>query len=113
MRTHMSGLVAEWGVTCTISRYSANVNSAGWRSGASVSIGTEVLWVQPLEGTGDRRSPGILEDTTHVVFQRYGGLDMRAEDKILPTGETYELDVLAVSVKENHREVQAKRVKRT
>ena len=113
LRSDVSGLIQEWGVQCTVKRYSSTLNSAGRRSGAFATKATETMWLQPVTGQGFRFEKGIDETTTHLVFQKHGGFDMQAEDQLIPTGETFELDVVAVHVKESHRFVEATRTKRT
>lgn len=113
MRLDLSALVAEWGVTCGVQRYSSTILPDRRLSGSFVSVSTQVLWIQPRSGGVTRSPEGLREDTTHITFQSYGGYDMRAEDKVTPSGETQEYDVTAVHLKENHRMIEMKRVEET
>lgn len=113
MRTDLLNLVDEWGVSTKIRRFSSATALDGRLSGAYVSIATEVLWVQPIDGMSRRFEPGLLKEVTHLVFQRYTGTALSPKDRLLPSTETYELDVHSVHVKENHVEIFAKKVDRS
>ena len=113
LRADISGLIQEWGVQCTVKRSSSTILSSGMRSGSFVTKATETMWVQAIRGQGFRIEAGIDETSTHIIYQKHGGFDMQAEDQLIPAGETFELDIVAVHVKETHRMVEAKRTKRT
>lgn len=117
MRQDMSGLIIDWGVVSSIRRKTPNRNSAGQVSGSFASVGTETLWVQPLEaqsyGIANRIDPGILDKMTHQCYEKFSGFAMQAEDQILVSGDSYVYDVLAVQVLQTHRHIFLQQVKRS
>lgn len=117
MRRDMSGLIVDWGVTASIRRKSATRNAAGQVSASFASVGTEKLWIQPIEGDRfnilNRIDAGILDRMTHQAYERYSGYAMQAEDQILQSGDTYVYDVLAVQLLDTHRHLFLQQVKRS
>lgn len=117
MRQDMSGLITDWGVSSSIRRKAETLNAAGQVSASFASVGTELLWIQPLEaqsyGIANRIDPGILDKMTHQCYERFSGYAMQAEDQILVSGDTYVYDVLAVQVLQTHRHIFLQQVKRS
>lgn len=114
MREDVSGLIADWGVTCTVTRFDKTLNASGRYSGTFATLTSMVMWIQPKSMTEeDRETAGIIDATTHELFEWYDGPELREEDRVLPSGDTYEYDVLGASVFETHRHAWLKRVKRS
>lgn len=117
MRQDISGLITDWGVTASIRRKAVTRNAAGQVSASFASVGTETLWIQPLEahmyGGDTRIEAGILDKMTHQGYEKFSGYAMQAEDQILVAGDTYVYDVLAVQLLQTHRHVFLRQVKRS
>lgn len=111
MRQDVSGLISDWGVNCKIRRFSSTVSTAGHLSGTYISQTTEQCWVQPITSKEMRADVGVEEIDDFVMFQRYGGFAFKADDRIVPSTDTYEYDVVAVEGRETHIEVRLKKVK--
>jgi len=110
-RLDISGLITTWGVGSRITRMSGSLNATGRLSGTFVSKTSGAFWIQPDTGNYRRDLPGKLEETTHVAFARKT-LDVRSGDRILPSGDTYEYDVLDLQENPTHNVVMLRRVKR-
>lgn len=119
MRQDMSGLITDWGVSSSIRRKTVTRNTAGQVSASFVSVGTELMWIQPFEGQSDGRNvgtrldAGIIDKMTHQCYERFSGYALQAEDQILVSGDTYVYDVLAVQVLHTHRHIFLQQVKRS
>ncbi len=117
MKQDMSALIIDWGVSCSIRRLGTGRTSAGQVSVLFSSVATETLWIQPIAGMKrsfvGRVDPGIIDKTTHVIFERYSGYAMQVEDEILPAGESYVYDVLSSATIQTHRYLFAQQVKRS
>ncbi len=117
MRQDMSGLIVDWGVSSSIRRKTVSRNNAGQVSGTFTSVGTELLWIEPIEGERynllNRIDAGILDKMTHQCFERFSGFAMQAEDQILVSGDSYVYDVVAVQILQTHRHLFLQQVKRS
>jgi hypothetical protein len=106
-----SGLLTVWGTASRVTRMSGSLNSTGRLSGSFVAKTSGTLWIQPDAGNYRRDLPGKIEETTHVAFVRKT-LDVRSGDRVLPSGDTYEYDVLDLQENPTHNVVMLRRVKR-
>ncbi len=118
MRQDMSALIIDWGVTCTIKRKSSSSrNAAGQVSAAFSTVGTETMWIQPIDAASMNKSgikdPGIIDNTTHQAFARYAGSETQNQDQILAAGDTYAYDVLSSQLLSTHRVIFLQKVKRS
>lgn len=114
MKLDFSGLISDWGVTCTITRLSASLNSAGHMSGAFVTVGTDLMYVQPINtDKAMRDNPGIMDTHTHNAYQRFAGTALQAEDRIAVPGDVYVYDVVHAEVQDNHRIATLRQTKRS
>lgn len=117
MRLDISGLISDWGISCKVHRKPATRNVAGQVSGSIVSVGTELVWLQPYAGRARGRGeshidPGILDKSTVEAFVRYSGVAMQVDDRLVATGQAYEYDVLSVQVLDTHQYLWLQQVKR-
>jgi hypothetical protein len=113
MRAEIKALILEWGKSTKISRFSASVATGGRLSGSFVSGATELIWIQPVGGFSDVKEADLDEETTHLCFQYWSGYNMRAKDRLLPSGETLEYDVIRSHLKESHQFSELKQVRRS
>lgn len=114
MREDTKSLIIEWGINCDISRLVATLNAQGKLSGSFVNqISGEILWVQPVGGGSKIENQGIDEQTTHIAYQDYDGFAMKAKDRVLASGGTFEYDVVRVHLKEAQRVNELKQVRRS
>lgn len=113
MKSEINALILEWGKNCSISRFVSTLNPQGRLSGSFVvQSPTEKLWIQPVGGASDVVELGIDEQTTHLSWQDFAGFEMRAKDRVLPTGDAYEYDVIRVHRQESQLVTELKLVKR-
>ena len=107
MKQDVSGLIIDWGVTCTIARFSGAPNAAGKMSGAFASVSTQLLWIQPYDKRRSKGSVrdtfGLVDETTHECFWRFSGFDMTPNDRIARAGEVFVYDVLSTEQPEIYR----------
>lgn len=113
MKQDVIDLIDEWGKTTSIRRYTSSVVTGGRLSGAFVEQTTEVIWIQPVGGFSDVKEADLDEQTSHLCFQRHTGFAIQAKDRLLPSGETLEYDVIRTHLKESHRFSELKQVRRT
>lgn len=116
MRQDMSALVVDWGVTCSIRRRGQTRNTAGQVSSPFASVGTELLWIQPVDSRvyklGEVGAAGIVDGMYFEFFEHQAGFAMQAGDQIAKSGDTYVYDVLSTQILDNHRHGFLKQVKR-
>ena len=112
MRADISTLIDDWGKNCVISRFSSTLNASGRHSGSYVGVSSGTYWIQPVQGMSSKEMEGFHEETTHIMFARVTA-NVQADDKVLPSGETYLYDVLAPIENQPHTMFQLKRVKRS
>ena len=122
MQSDISGLIDDWGKRTIVSRLSATLTASKRLSGTFVNKLSGIVWIQPipmkgtLMGAGPttvRRSlQGLLDETTHIAISRKT-LAIQANDKLLPSGETYLYDVLDNEENPTHNTIQLRRVKHT
>ena len=114
MRGQLNPLINAWGVPSKIDRLVATTNAQGRLSGSFVTqVTDEILWIQPAGGGSEVVELGIDEQTTHLAFQKWPGFEMVAKDRVTPSGQTYEYDVLKVHRYETHLLTELKLVRRT
>ena len=112
MKEDVKLLVEEWGKTTSVSRFISSVVSGGRLSGAFVQQSSEIIWIQPVGGFSDVKEADLDDETTHLCFQYWSGYGMKAKDRVLPSGETLEYDVIRTHLKESHRFSELKQVRR-
>ncbi len=118
MKLDVSALIGNWGKRCTVSRLSISQNAAGRMSGTYASVASGTFIIEPYSkkgrgGGGGRADPGFLDETSHVIFGRYG-VNVQAEDRVFASGESFFYDVLNVNPNNGvHAEIYARQVKRT
>jgi hypothetical protein len=114
MRGDISGLITDWGVSCTVKRKAAGFDPAGRNSGTFATSSTQELWIQPVGMDSDSRMPeGVEEGSTHLAVQRQGGASIKKEDRILESGNAFEYDVVGTHEWPTHTSVFLKLNKRT
>ena len=112
MKLHISGLIQDWGVTCAITRVSGTKTAAGRFSGTFVSLASQVLWIQPMDGKLRRDNPGIDASIDAIAYRRFSGTAIKPEDRVLPAGESAPYDVVSVLDLQNHKQVMLRKVGR-
>lgn len=113
MKAELNALVQEWGKNCSISRFVSTLNAQGRLSGNFVTqAASEKLWIQPTGGGSDVGDIGIDEQTTHLAWQDFAGVEMQAKDRVLPSGESYAYDVIRVHRQESQLVTELKLVRR-
>jgi hypothetical protein len=113
MKSEIDALIQEWAKDCTISRFISTLNSQGRLSGSFVTQVTgEKLWIQPTGGDSDIGDIGIDEQTTHLAWQKFTGFEMQAKDRVLPSGDSYNYDVIKVHRQESQLVTELKLVRR-
>lgn len=113
IRAEAEAEINAWATACNVTRFVSTTDFSGRKTGTWVSqSATELIWIQPASGTADTREFGISAETTHLAFQQHDGFALQAKDRILPTGQTYEYDVLRALVYESHRLAELKLVPR-
>jgi hypothetical protein len=113
MKTEINALILEWGKDCAISRFISTLNSQGRLSGSFVTQApAQKLWVQPVGGASDIAELGIDEQTTHLAWEDFTGFEMKAKDRVLPSGDSYEYDVIRVHRQESQLVTELKLVRR-
>ncbi len=118
MQLDVSGLIGNWGKRCTVSRLSVAANAAGRMSGSYTTVASGTMIIEPYSNKGrgkggGRADPGFLDETSHVIFGRYG-INVQAEDRVYASGESFFYDVLNVNPNNGiHFEIYARQVKRT
>lgn len=103
MRSQADLIIEDWGTACTVVRSTKTINSQGQFDKSDVTLSTdEKLWIQPAAGNSEVIQSQLNDKTTHLAFQKYSGLGLKANDRITPTGgEAY--DVINHFVYETHR----------
>lgn len=113
IRTQAQGVIDDWSIPSTVSRFVSTTDAAGKKVGTYVvQTTTEKIWIQPLGGNSDIREQGVNAETTHLAFQKFSGLELIPKDRILQSGGTFEFDVLRALVFESHRMAELKLVRR-
>ena len=113
MKAELTALVLEWGKNCAISRFVSTLNTQGRLSGSFVTqAAAQKLWIQPAGGASDVVEQGIDEQTTHLAFEDFAGFEMKAKDRVLPSGDSYEYDVIKVHRQESQLVTELKLVRR-
>lgn len=120
MKSDISGLIDDWGARTIVSRLSSTLTASKRLSGTFVNKLSGIVWIQPIAMKGTlgglttvHRSPqGLLDETTHIAITRKT-LAVQANDKLLPSGETYPYDVLDNEENPTHNTIQLRRVKHT
>jgi hypothetical protein len=117
MKADMSGLVADWGVRCSVKRRTHPTTGSDGHVSSVIStlVSGEVLWIQPVgtRGTFAKGIGGVDTETSHMVFQRSAGTLLRGDDRILLSGSSEEYDVLHPHVKESFNVYEARFVKKS
>lgn len=113
IRAQAQAVIDDWAIPSTVSRFISVTDLAGKKSGSFVSQATaEPIWIQPISGSSDIREQGLNAETTHLAFQKFTGFVLVPKDRILPSGATYEYDVLRAHEFESHRMAELKLVRR-
>lgn len=116
MKQDMSGLITDWGVSCSIRRRTQTRNTAGQISAAFASVATETMWIQPVDSRvyrmGAVEDPGLKDGMYFEYYERFSGYAIQAGDQILASGVVYVYDVLAVQVLSNFKHGFLHQVKR-
>lgn len=117
MKQDVSGLIVDWGVSCSIRRQGTTLNTAGQLSAARASVATETLWIQPVDSRafrlGEVIEAGLKDEMYFEYWEHFSGYAMQAGDQILETGTSFVYDVLAVQILSTHRHGFLKQVKRS
>ena len=104
MRGQMDELIQTegWGSASTIVRPTKTINAQGQFVETPVTLSTtELLWIQPAGGNSEIIQAQLNDKTTHLAFQKYSGLALKANDKVTQAGLNY--DVINHFVYESHR----------
>jgi len=104
MRGQMDELIATegWGSVSTIVRPTKTITAQGQFTETPVTLSTtELLWIQPASGNSEIVQAQLNDKTTHLAFQQYTGLPLKANDKVTQDGLSY--DVINHFVYESHR----------
>jgi hypothetical protein len=116
MKADISGLIQDWGKRTIVSRLSGTMTASKRFSGSFVNVLSGTVWIQPVmdsqQGRFKRDDYGINDETTHLAIARKTLL-VKASDKLLPSGESYEYDVLDLQEDPTHNTIQLRRVKRS
>jgi hypothetical protein len=113
IRAEAAAEIDAWATPCTVKRFVSTTDASGRKVGSYVTqTTTEKLWIQPAGGFADTKDFGIGAETTHLAFQNYSGYVLEAKDRIVPSGQTYEYDVLRALVYESHRLAELRQVPR-
>ena len=114
IRAQAAAEIDAWAIPSTVKRYISSTDAQGRKTGSFVNqTTTELIWIQPAGGAADTRDFGISAETTHLAFQNHGGFALEAKDRIIPSGEVYEYDVIRALVYESHRLAELRQVPRT
>jgi hypothetical protein len=115
MRAQFDSLIdAGWARPCAVSRLSGTTDIRGHVVGSFVSKATgEQLWIQTISGRSAIDVKNLDAETTHLCYQKLTGFVLMPKDRILPSGEVYQYDVIHADVFETHRMSQLKQVLRT
>lgn len=104
MRGQMDELIQTegWGTVSTIVRPTKTINAQGQFDESDVTLSTtELLWIQPASGNSEIVQSQLNDKTTHLAFQKYSGLALKANDKVTQGGLQY--DVINHFIYESHR----------
>jgi len=113
MRDEVRLLIEEYGnQNVSIRRYISSVTTGGRLSGSFVEQATEKIWIQPVGGFSEVEAADLDAQTTHLCFQYWSGYALQAKDRLLPSGETLEYDVIRTHLKESHRFSEIKQARR-
>jgi hypothetical protein len=114
IRAQAEATINDWAANCAVTRISTTTDDAGHKVGSYASqFASEKIWIQPRFGRSTVDQVNVLSETTHFGYQQHDGNAILAKDRILPSGDTYAYDVLAVHVKESNRLLELRRVART
>lgn len=95
-------LTEGWGTISTIIRPTKTINTQGQFDETDVTLTTtELLWIQPATGNSEINQSQLNDKTTHLAFQQYSGLLLKAKDRVTQGGLQY--DVVNHFVYESHR----------
>lgn len=107
MRAQYDLLDDDWAEETTIERPSKSTDAQGQVVETPATISTdEKLWIQPAQGFSEVDQENLTDRTTHLVFQKHGGLELQANDKLIPNAGNYagkQFDVINHFVYESHR----------
>jgi hypothetical protein len=113
IRAQAQMVIDDWAVATTVSRFVSTTDLSGKKTGTYVTQASgEKIWIQPIGGESDIREQGLNAETTHLAFQKWSGFALLPKDRILPTGDPFEYDVLRALVLESHRMAELKLVRR-
>ena len=114
MRAQYDILDTDWAEPSTIVRPTKTTDAQGQIVETPVTISTdELLWVQPSAGSSEIEQGNLNDRTTHLIFQKYSGLELEANDQITPNSGNYagkSFDILSHFVYESHRLSEAQLV---
>lgn len=113
MRAEAAAVINDAASLCTVSRSTVTTDAAGHKVTTWSAVATnEKIWIQPITGREQIQVEGVVSETTHMGYQSYSGYVLSNADRVRPTGDVYDYDVVAVQIHESHRQVQLKRVQR-
>lgn len=113
IRARAESEINAWAKPATVKRFISTTDGSGRKTGSFITQVTgELFWIQPASGGADTREFGVSAETTHLAFQQHDGYALEAKDRILPSGEVYEYDVLRALVYESHRLAELRLVPR-
>ena len=107
MRSQFDSLMDDCGFASTIVRTLKTKNAQGQIDETDSTISsTELLWVQPARGTNEAIQQNLNDRTTHLIFQKFSGIPLEANDRITQNTGPWtglEFDVLNHFIYESHR----------
>lgn len=113
MRAQVDDVIDDWAVACAVSRFApGTTDGAGHLTAGTFTqiAASELVWLQPVGGTSRVREAGLDAETTHLAFQKWGGVALSPKDRLLPSGQSIAYDVIKVFVHESHRMAEVKLV---
>lgn len=113
IRAQAEAVIDDWAIPSTVTRFISTTDLSGKKTGSYVTQASgELIWIQPLGGNSDIREQGLNAETTHLAFQKFTGFALVPKDRILPSGGTFDFDVLRAHIFESHRMAELKLVRR-
>ena len=107
MRAQFDKIQDKWGIATKITRISRTQNAQGGFDDTAVVIkdyaDNELIWIQPARGNSQVQEKGLDDRTTHLAFQKYSGVALKANDILLPQGDTLPYTVINHFIYESHR----------
>ena len=107
MQGQFDGLVADCGFATDVIRPDKTKDAQGQINESDVTIVSgEVMWIQPASGASEVIQANLNDRTTHLLFQKFSGTPLAANDRLTQTTGTFdgvEFDVISTFIFESHR----------